>query len=349
MIGKSPSDFSKGWKPAARTLIVGVNWIGDTIMSMPAVQAWRRANPEAHLSVLVKKGLAPLWELHASPDSILTFEESPAGTFAAGKMLKSGRFDRAVLFPNSFRSALIPFLGGIKEVVATPGHHRRILLTRSVAPRAALSFDHQAYEYFDLLGLDAPEQIEPPRLQISEGARERAHGQLENLPRPVIGLIPGAARGPSKRWPAEHFISAGKHFAAEKNAGVVLFGGPDDSELCDQVCEGIGENAISMAGRTSLKEWAALLACCDLVVCNDSGGMHLAAAVGAPVVAIFGVTDPSKTGPVGGCCSIIRDESAAVSRDVARDSEAARKALAGISPERVIAAADGLLAKAVKS
>jgi len=347
MIGRSPSDFSKGLKPPTRMVIVGVNWIGDTIMSMPAVQAWRHANPEAHLSILVKKGLAPLWELHAAPDDIMTFEDSTAGTFAAGKMLKNGRFDRAVLFPNSFRSALIPFLGGLKEVIATPGHHRRFLLTQSVAPRAALSFDHQAYEYFDLLGLDAPEQIESPRLRISEGARERAQGQLENLPRPVIGLIPGAARGPSKRWPVEHFISVGRHFAADKKAGVVLFGGPDDADLCDSVSEAIGDTAVNFAGRTSLKEWAALMSCCDLVICNDSGGMHLAAAVGVPVVAIFGITDASKTGPIGGRCTIVRDESVAASRDVARDSEQARAVLASISPERVIAAADNLLSKAV--
>ena len=347
MIGKFPSDFSKDWKPAKRTLIVGVNWIGDTIMCMPAVQAWRRANPDAHLSVLVKKGLAPLWELHASPDKILTFEESPAGTFAAGKMLTGGRFDRAVLFPNSFRSALIPFLGGIKERIGTPGHYRGPLLTQTVSFRNGTGCKHQAFEYFDLLGLDAPEKIDPPRLQISEGARERAQAMLEELPKPVIGLIPGAARGPSKRWPAEHFISVGKHFAAERSAGVVLFGGPDDSELCDQVRDGVGENAISLAGKTSLKDWAALLSCCDLVVCNDSGGMHLASAVGVPVVAIFGITDPSKTGPIGGRCAIVRDENAAASRDVERDSESARKALAGISPERAITAADELLAKAV--
>lgn len=360
---------SNHWKPVRRTLCAGVNWIGDTIMSMPAIDAWRRLHPDAHLSLLVKKNLAPLWEMHPGPDGIITYEDTTAGTFAIGKALRrTGRFDRAVVLPNSFRSALIPFLARIPERIGAPGRFRTFMLTHPVAasvsepnpsPVAASSLSrhggmsepipasvtrsHQAYEYFRLLGLDPPDRIEPPRLRISEGAREAALARLESLPHPRVALIPGAARGPAKRWPAEHFSELGRRLARERACGIALFGGPDDSELCDGIREQIGDNAVNLAGRTSLKEWAALLACCDLVICNDSGGMHLAAAVGTPLVAIYGLTDPAKTGPLGSRCEIIRDENAAAARDIPRDSQEARAALAAIPPARVLESALRLL------
>jgi heptosyltransferase-2 len=331
-------------KPVRRTLCVGVNWIGDTIMSMPAIEAWRKTQRDAHLGLLVKKNLAPLWELHSAPDNILTFDDTSAGTFAAGKSLRSGRFERAVILPNSFRAALIPFLARVPERIGTPSQFRSLLLTRKIAVNDAIKNGHQALEYFGLFGIEAPEKIEPPTLKISEGAREYAMAKLESLPRPLVGLIPGAARGPSKRWPAGHFAEVGRALANDRKCGIVLFGGGDDVELCEQIREQIGGSCISLAGRTSLKEWAALLACCQLVVCNDSGGMHIAAAVGTPLIAVFGLTDPAKTGPLGKNCIVLQDEAAGRSRDIARDSEEACKRLAAISSGRVCEAADQLLA-----
>lgn len=331
-------------KPVRRLLVVGVNWIGDTVMSMPAIEAWRRLHREAHLGVLVKKNLAPLWELHAAPDEILTFEDSCAGTFAAARSLRaSGRFDRAVVFPNSFRSALIPFAARVPERAGTPGHFRAAMLTHAIAPEASPERAHQAFEYFHLLGVEPPPRIAPPRLTVSEGARETALARLEDLPRPLVAMIPGAARGPSKRWPEGHFIELGRALAKEHGCGIVLFGGRDDEELCGRIRDGLGDGARSLAGKTGLKEWAAMTACCRLVVCNDSGGMHLAAAVGTPLVAVYGLTDPAKTGPLGPNSQILRDEQARASRDIARDSEAARQALAAIRPERVLEAARTVL------
>lgn len=336
------TENSSPWKPVRRTLIVGLNWIGDTIMAMPAVEAWRRENPDAHLGILARRGLTPLWELHTAADKIIGYESTNSGTFAAARALREGRYDRACIFPNSFRTAIIPFIARTPERIGTAGQLRSLLLTRKVNidPRGG----HQAMEYFSLLGLAAPETVSPPRLNISEGARELAANRLEGMPQPVVGLIPGAARGPSKRWPAEHFAEVGKHFAREHGYGVALFGGPDDEELCESLRDQIGENTRSFAGKTSLKEWAALLASCRLVVCNDSGGMHLAAAVGTPLVAIYGLTDPRKTGPLGARCEIVRDENVTASRDIPRDSDAARKALAAITPAPVLEAAARLLA-----
>ncbi len=328
---------SNHWKPVRRTLIVGVNWIGDTIMSMPAVEAWRRENPDAHLTVLVKQNYAPLWALHSAPDNIATFDDTNAGTFAAGKMLRAGRFDRAAIFPNSFRSAYIPWLARIPERIGTTGHCRCLLLTRCLPAPSRTDRRHQAFEYFELLGLKPPAQLETPRLKISDGARESVMSRLEKFPRQFVGLIPGAARGPAKRWPAEHFVAVGRELALKGRCGILLLGGPDDAELCENICGQIGGSSVlNLAGKTTLKEWAAMLACCRLVVCNDSGGMHLAAAVGTPLVAIFGLTDPAVTGPIGGNFAIVRNENVRASRDIERDSAAAQKALAAIAPQRVL-------------
>ena len=314
-------------------------------MAMPAVEAWRAAHPEAHLTVLVKKSLQALWELHSAPDKIRTYDDSSSGTFAIGRSLRDDRFHRAIILPNSFRSALIPFVGRIRERIGAPGHFRAPLLTRRIPVSPEPGREHQAWEYFPLLGLPSPAQIAPPRLLISEGARESARVKLAGVPRPVVGIVPGAARGPSKRWPAEHFIALARRFVLERGCGIALFGSSAEHELCGEIHEAVGAAAVNLAGRTGIKEWAAALACCDLVVCNDSGGMHLAAAVGAPVVAIFGLTDPTRTGPLGAKQVIVRSGEQG-HRDIARNSGAAARALADISPDRVYAETGALLSEA---
>ena len=157
---------------------------------------------------------------------------------------------------------------------------------------------------------------------------------VKDLPRPLIGLIPGAARGPSKRWPVEHFATLALLLASQKNASLVLFGTEQEKILCDEIFARVPKNALNLAGQTNLETWAASLRHCDAVVCNDSGGMHLASALGIPLIAIYGMTDPSKTGPLGSKAKVIQD-SLARSRDIAEHSHEAEKSLAAIRPERV--------------
>jgi heptosyltransferase-2 len=175
-------------------------------------------------------------------------------------------------------------------------------------------------------------RLQPPPLSAFQPA-----------PRPLVGLIPGAARGPSKRWPAEHFAEIGKRLAEDRGASLLIFGAPSEFELCGSVAKRVGTRAQNYAGKTSLPEWAALLKSCDLVVCNDSGGMHLASALGTPVVAVYGMTDPAKTGPLGANARVIQDEGARA-RDIAQDSAEAEKRLAALAPARVYDAAANALA-----
>ena len=158
-----------------------------------------------------------------------------------------------------------------------------------------------------------------------------------------MGLLPGAARGPSKQWPPDHFIAVGRQLAARPGCRIVVFGARDEASLCRAVAEGIGPAAITLGGETTLSELAALLGLCRVVVANDSGGMHLAAAAGARVVAVYGLTDPAKTGPIGHGHRIVCAEGRPRSRDIRRNSREAKDALASIRPDRVLEAVMELL------
>jgi heptosyltransferase-2 len=165
---------------------------------------------------------------------------------------------------------------------------------------------------------------------------------LEGAGRPRLGLLPGAARGPSKQWPREHFLALAHRWIRELQGGVAIFGSSAETELCGELAAAAGRGAISLAARLDIPEWAAALSLCDVVVANDSGGMHVAAAVGAPVVALFGMTDPARTGPLGPRCVVLQ-ESPTRARDIPRGSPEARKWLAAIQPDRVYETAQSLL------
>ncbi len=340
---ESVSNKTAAGNAPLRVVIVGVNWIGDSIMCMPALQSFRNNHPAAHIAMLVKPALVPLWKMHRAPNEILAREDGPGGTRRTAKQLKAGRYDLAFILPHSFRSALIPWLAGIQKRVGLPGHWRALLLTRIVHPMKKPGCSHQAYESLDLFNQRHLEPgLDQPRLEVPESAMADARAGLAIVPRPLIGLIPGAARGPSKRWPPEHFKALGRMLAEKRQAGLAIFGSPDEIKYCEHISRAIGSRAVNLAGRLSFEQWAAALKICDVVIANDSGGMHLASALGTPVIALFGTTDPAITGPLGPSCRILQN-SAIRDRKVKRDSISARKSLASIQPEQVYQAAEELL------
>ena len=339
---------------AGKVLICGPNWLGDSIMCMPALQTLRRLCPSCHVSMLVKPKMGALWKMHSALDEVI--EMAPAGTVQTVKAVKARKCEAALIFPNSFRSALVPYLARVPVRRGMVGHGRVWMLTNVIRAPVKPELRHQLWEYYEIAGLaDNAGEPEAPRLSIPESALSAARGRLgaAGLLRsasyagqgcPWIGIIPGAARGPSKQWPPEHFVEAGRQLAAKAPCRVIVLGTAGEARLCRQVADGIGSEAISVAGETSLAEFAALLSLCRVVAANDSGGMHMASAVGAKVVGIFGLTDPAKTGPIGpGHRVICHNESGAHSRDIPRDSREARDALRAIVPERVVAAVMGLL------
>lgn len=331
-------------------LLYAPNWLGDAVMAMPALQLWRERNPDARLTILTKRSNAALWRMHPAADDVVELLPGTRGTFRTGRILRSRRFDAAYLLPNSFRAALIAWLARIPRRRGVARHARTLLLTERVRLSRAPEDYHQSRETAPiLLGDDfTPSTPLPaPCLRVPEELRANTLaafglGGGRGAAAPLVGIIPGAARGDSKRWP--HFAAAARLLAdRHPERRFVVLGTEAESGLCHEVAAAVGNAAVEVAGRTTMPQFAAILAACSVVLCNDSGGMHLAAAVGTPVVAVFGLTDWRRTGPLGPNSVVVRQEGVEGRRAIARHSAAAAAVLRGIPPERIAAAADWLL------
>ena len=329
------SEAPRGAAEGEPVLVCGANWVGDTLMSMPAIQALRRRLAGARLILLVKPTMVPLWQMHEAPDDIVPLRSGWGGTLATAAAVRARKIRCAWILPRSIRAALIPFLAGVPERQGWPGHSRDNLLTHVHPPPSAQGRQHQALDYLDFLAPEARD-TEPllPRLHVPPEAAEAARRWLEPLSRPVIALLPGAARGSSKRWPAGHFAELGRRLIASSGGSIVVAGGPSESSLCEDIARAVGPRALNLGGRTRLPEWAAVLAAVDGVVSNDSGGAHLAAGLGARVVVLFGLTDPVQTRPLGPRVHIVQAGKAR-SRDIPRRSREARNVLEELAPELV--------------
>jgi lipopolysaccharide heptosyltransferase II len=289
-------------------------------MTLPAVQRLKQAHPQAHLAVLTEPKLADLWRLHPDVAEVVVQERSdcPLCLMRLARELRRGQFDAAVIFPNSWRSVLPIWLARIPQRIGFRGHGRAWMLTdaleesgdyatRPVMPveeikklgaakPSAVTFRHQVHRHLELasrLGA-APTPCEP---KLNAGAAKPEEFPLPT-DKPLLALSVGAEYGPAKRWPLDRFVAVAKAVAASQGVRWVLIGGPKDVSLAGDAAQKIGNDAaISLAGQTTLGGLCRLLARCRLLLTNDSGPMHLAAAVGTPTVTIFGSTEPALTGP----------------------------------------------------
>lgn len=307
-----------------------MNWLGDAVMSTPALLRLREAHPSAHIALITAAKLADLWAGHPAIDEIIPFTQTE-GIGHLSKRLRAGAFQKALILPNSFRSAFECWLAGVPERIGFGGNGRSGFLTQVVARRRdeihlrkrtageikALVTEtpdkprdrfpvsgHQVYDYLHLVtALGASASPVPPRIAVTAGEIEQfrwKHVITDGLP--IVGLNPGAEYGPAKRWPAERFVEAACLVEKVQPCAWVLTGGPADAELCGRIAAAIRKNdpgarIYEMAGKTTLRELCVALAMCDVVLTNDTGPMHVAAAVGAPVVVPFGSTAPELTGP----------------------------------------------------
>lgn len=329
-----------------RILVCGLNWLGDAILSMPAIQMFRWEHPEDEIILLTKPSLAPLWAMHAAPAQVLNPPPDVTGLAALVRSLRGLEFEAAYILPHSFRSALAPYLARIPQRIGLPGHFPRdFMLTEVRRPLGGPGRTHQVFEYLDLFFRGENRRtFTPPALTVPPTILGAMHQRLDPLPPPWIALIPGAARGPSKQWPTEQYALAAARLMADTGGSIITLGTRAEFNVCQQVAAAAAPNGLNLAGETSLEEMAAVLALCAAVLCNDSGGMHLAAALGTPLVGLFGITNPDQTGPLGKQVRILqRSEQRA--RDVPRRSSAARKALRAITVDDAVAAVRDLLRK----
>lgn len=292
-----------------KILIRGVNWIGDAVMTMPAIRALRKAYPESKISLLVKPSVSPIFEKDPNIDEIILYEERFSGILGKLRLamkLRRGHFSNAILLQNAFDAALITFLAGISTRMGYNRDGRRILLTEPVPFNGEDRKLHHIDYYLNLLrsvGIKA--EISSPWIYLGIEERLAARNKLHGLRRPVLGINPGATYGSAKRWLPERFAEVANWFIKDTNGSIVIFGSVKEIETADEIFIKIDRehktknHVLNLSGKTSLRELISLISECDAFITNDSGPMHIAYAVGTPLVAIFGSTDPKLTGPVG--------------------------------------------------
>jgi heptosyltransferase-2 len=299
-----------------RVLIRGTNWIGDVVMTFPAMAAVRATLPKSHVTVLVKPWVADLVRMHPAVDDVLIYErpgrhDGFRGLFALARELRQRRFDAAILLQNAFEAAVIARLAGIPVRTGYSTDGRGLLLTHPVKLEPAMKTVHQSLYYLGMLEtLGFTSAGTAVSLTPSETQRQAAQKHLERLGiagrRPLVGMAPGAAYGPAKRWFPERFAAVADRLAGRYACPVILFGSAGDRPGTEAVQSAARTALVDVAGRTNLGDAIALIACCDLFVTNDSGLMHVAGALGVPTVAIFGSTNPKTTYPLGERTVLVR-------------------------------------------
>jgi heptosyltransferase-2 len=293
-----------------RILVREVNWLGDLVLSLPALRAVRHTWPQAHLAVLVRRDLAGFFDGARWIDEVIPFGVSLGLGGLRDRLriigaIRAGRFDLAILFPNSFESALWTTLGRVPRRAGYRTDARGPMLTIGATPSAAAMQAHQARYWLEMVastvGADGDESdfaLDADEANLAR-MREWLAAKRKRPGTPLVALAPGAAYGPAKQWPVDHFAELINHLAHRPGAECVIVGAPGERALCERIAANSSAGAIVAAGETGIGELVALLALTDGFVGNDSGAMHLAAALGKPAVGIFGSTNPKRTGPMG--------------------------------------------------
>lgn len=296
-------------------LIRGTNWIGDAMMTLPACASIRAAYPKAHLAILAKPPVTDIYRMFTQADEIIPYErpdDTPLGVFRLAWKLRARKFDAAVLLQNAIEAAIIARAAGIPIRADFNTDGRRFLLTHPVRRTPDILKVHQVDYYLEMVkalgGARVDRSLHLETWISPMAARDVRQKFLPGDARPIIGLAPGAAYGPAKRWLPERFAEAGEKLAREFQGQVLLFGGRDDQETAERVRTFSRTTMLNLAGRSSLTETVYLLAQCLLVISNDSGLMHVAAALNVPTVAVFGSTNPQTTSPLGLKTAIVRKD-----------------------------------------
>ncbi|MGA3163358.1 MAG: lipopolysaccharide heptosyltransferase II [Verrucomicrobiota bacterium] len=324
---------------APRILIRGTNWLGDAVMTTPALLRLREHFHDAHIALLTPEKLRELWLNHPAVNETISFAPDES-VFSVGRKLRAGKFDLALTLPNSPHSAIEIWLAGIPQRIGYARPWRNWFLTSAVPARTesvkmrkltvaeiwrrtgvppvsnqiknnletgrmpVLQMTaHQIYEYLHLAAaLGANPEPLPPTLFVAPDEAEIARKKfgLNKIAQPIFGLNAGAEYGPAKRWPVEKFIAAAREVQKRTNCLWLVLGGKGDLVVANQIESGIQNSkfkTVNLAGQTSLRELMSLLKLCRVLLTNDTGPMHVAAALGTPVVVPFGSTSPELTGP----------------------------------------------------
>ncbi len=289
-------------------LIFSPNWVGDTIMSMPMVRSVRAQFPNAKIFVVARPEVAVLWESDRTANKVWLFDIFAPGTKLIDYIIlmlkiRRHRIDCAIILPLAFRLALLCVLSGVSVRIGYNTSHRGIILTKSIEyDFKRLTQEHMIDNYLNIAkqcGIPATQR--DPALLVNSAVYQKLIGVLSasgvSSGDFLVGVAPGAAYGPAKRWPEGKFLLLVKRLIEEMHAKIVLLGSASESSVAEKIATSLGACVCNLVGKTSLIEAAAVIKRCDLLVSNDSGLMHLGYAVNTSTVGIFTSTSNVWTGP----------------------------------------------------
>jgi heptosyltransferase-2 len=351
-------------KRSPRILVRGTNWIGDAVMSAPALDRLRTIYPDAHIALLAPPRTAELFEGASCLDEIHPYRRKEQGIgafFSAVRWVRHGNFDLAVLFQNAFEAALLAFLGGVPRRVGYDAQGRGLLLTEGLRRDGSHRNRHQVYDYLEIvrqceIGKQErppepfPKELLPqwtPRLTASAGQKAAA----ENLIRkrgldgaPLVVLNAGATNSRAKCWPADRFARLADRFLDQQRARIVMIGAASERDSAAAVIDSMKHaGAQNLAGETSLAELIGLLDAASMIVSNDTGPAHIAAALGRPTLTLFGPTNEFETAPSGERALLIRADDIECARCMHRECPIDHRCMTRIDPDDVFSRAGNMI------
>jgi heptosyltransferase II len=343
-----------------RILVRGTNWIGDAVMTIPALRRLRESFPGARISLVTTPTSAGIFEGSAFVDELLVYhrrEQGWRGMLSMAQRLRGIGFDLALLFQNAFEAALLGYASRAFIRVGFAGEGRTLLLTNALPRPARGSRRHQVYDYLDLVVAAESESINlrssankleedpTPFLASTDEQRQAAAAVFDRhaiarTDSPLIALNAGATNSRAKCWPPDRFAALADRLIAETGGRVVLVGAPAERVVAGQVIAHMKQRgAVNLAGETDLRDLIGILSLADILVSNDTGPAHIAAALGRPVLTIFGPTNEYQTAPRGPCTSVLRAEGIECARCMLRDCPIDHRCMTRISSEEAASAA----------
>jgi len=303
-----------------RVVVRGTNWVGDSLMTIPALRALRRVLPDAHITLVIRPGTRGIFPDADFIDEILVYDRKTAFSVVPQvREWKRRHFDLAVLFQNAFEAALIPFLAGVPLRLGYATESRQALLTHPLPLPDWRASRHEVFYYLYLItaleqmlfGRSTVCEAEPDAsIQISETRKAqaaemlRAHGVSEEDA--VVAICPGSINSRAKRWPAESYANLADRLIENKRR-VLLIGSKDETDVSEDVTRRMRQQPIVLTGKTTLDQITAVLDRADLIVTNDTGPAHIGAALGRPTIVIFGPTNPLTTRPFAPEAVVLRN------------------------------------------
>ena len=307
-------------------VVRGVNWVGDMVMTVPALRELRRILPRAHITLATRRSAEAIFAEADFIDDLILYERRPRNLHLFVRQIgawRTRRFDLAVLFQNAFEAALIAAAARVPLRFGYATDNRRLLLTHPLPIPTWRGERHEVFYYLNIIhqlerllanqpGMEA--SAEPPSPHFDLGvsterqlaARTLLQSRSVEADRPLVVLCPGSINSRAKRWPADRFAMLADQLIEDADVNVALIGAPEELEVSREVAAQMNHGAVILTGGISFAQTIAVLSIADLLITNDTGPAHIAAALGRPTLVIFGPTDPVTTRPFSPLAAIVR-------------------------------------------